>query len=144
MKKIIAALHKIIRHYSQQRDLENKYVVLWRLWSHDLGSLRTLVTLLRPWIRRFTIIIPAWWLRTSSKFSEPEQFEDIYVNIASLESLLNRCGFFQSRSSYLNEKVNKFSNSLTLSGDRIINMHYSNNNTAGTNHNFVLTCIMVN
>jgi len=24
---------------------------------------------LRPWIRRFTMIISAWWLRTSSKFS---------------------------------------------------------------------------
>jgi len=25
--------------------------------------------LLRPWIKRFTMIISAWWLRTSSKFS---------------------------------------------------------------------------
>ena len=33
---------------------------------------RTLVTLLRPWIRRFTIIISAWWLRTSSKFTWEE------------------------------------------------------------------------
>ena len=33
-----------------------------------MSSTRTLVTLLRPWIRRFTIIISAWWLRTSSKF----------------------------------------------------------------------------
>jgi len=24
---------------------------------------------LRPWIKRFTMIISAWWLRTSSKFS---------------------------------------------------------------------------
>ena len=34
-----------------------------------MSSIRTLVTLLRPWIRRFTIIISAWWLRTSSKFT---------------------------------------------------------------------------
>ena len=32
-----------------------------------MSSTRTLVALLRPWIRRFTIIISAWWLRTSSK-----------------------------------------------------------------------------
>ena len=32
--------------------------------SHDLGSTRTQVTWLRPWIRRFTMIISAWWLRT--------------------------------------------------------------------------------
>ena len=33
--------------------------------SHDLGSTATLVRLLRPyWIRRFSMIISAWWLRT--------------------------------------------------------------------------------
>ena len=37
-----------------------------------MSSTRTLVTLLRPWIRRFTIIICAWWLRTSSKFTWEE------------------------------------------------------------------------
>ena len=37
-----------------------------------MSSTRTLVTLLRPWIRRFTIIISAWWLRTSSKFTWEE------------------------------------------------------------------------
>ena len=29
-------------------------------------------TLLRPWIRRFTVISFAWWLRTSSEFSGQE------------------------------------------------------------------------
>ena len=33
---------------------------LRRPWSHDLGSTRTLVTLLRLQIRRLTIIISAW------------------------------------------------------------------------------------
>ena len=42
---------------------------LRRPWSHDLGSTPTLVRLLRPGIRRFTMIISAWWLRTSSKFT---------------------------------------------------------------------------
>ena len=37
-----------------------------------MSSTRTLVTLLRPWIRRFTIIISAWWFRTSSKFTWEE------------------------------------------------------------------------
>ena len=44
-----------------------------------LGSTRTQVTLFRPWIRRFTMIISAWWLRTSSKFTlvkcQPENME---------------------------------------------------------------------
>ena len=43
-------------------------------------------TLLRPWIRRFTMIIFAWWLRTSSKFIGQE-FEEIHRNIVSLETL---------------------------------------------------------
>ena len=49
--------------------------------SHDLGSTRTLVMLLHPWIRRFTMIISAWWLQTSSKFTweevirQPENLE---------------------------------------------------------------------
>jgi len=33
---------------------------LWKQCDH---------TLLHPWIRRFTMIISAWWLRTSSKLS---------------------------------------------------------------------------
>ena len=37
-----------------------------------MSSTRTLVTLLRPWIRRFTIFISAWWLRTSCKFTWKE------------------------------------------------------------------------
>ena len=37
--------------------------------SNDVGSTRTLVTSLRLWIRRSTMIISAWLLRTSSKFS---------------------------------------------------------------------------
>jgi len=41
---------------------------LWR--PCDLGLTPTLInTLLRPWIRHFTILISAWWLRTSSKLS---------------------------------------------------------------------------
>jgi len=35
--------------------------------DRDLCSTPALIALLRPWIRRFTTIISAWWLRTSSK-----------------------------------------------------------------------------
>ena len=45
----------------------------------------TLVTLLRPWIRRFTMIISAWWLQTTSKFSG-KKFEEFNKNIESLET----------------------------------------------------------
>ena len=65
--------------FSRQRGREGKGVVLRRPWLHDLGSTRTLVTLLRPWIRRFTMIICAWWLRTSSKFNG-QVFEEIHWN----------------------------------------------------------------
>ena len=34
-----------------------------------MSSTHTLVTMLRPWIRRLTIIISAWRLQTSSKFT---------------------------------------------------------------------------
>ena len=37
-------------------------------WLDFLGSTCTLVALLCPWIRRFTKITSAWWLRKSSKF----------------------------------------------------------------------------
>ena len=69
----------------RQRGRIGKGVVLRRPWSNGLGSTRTLVTLLRPWIRRFTMIISAWWLRTNSKFRE-EEFEEIHRNIGSSET----------------------------------------------------------
>ena len=73
-------------HYPRrQRGREGKGVVLRRPGSHDMGSIRTRVTLLRPWIRHLTIIFFAWWLRTSSKFSGQE-FEEMYRNIVSLKT----------------------------------------------------------
>ena len=62
-----------------------KGVFLQRPRSNDLGSTRTLITLLRPWIRRFTMIISAWWLQTSSKFSGQE-FGEIHRNIGLSET----------------------------------------------------------
>ena len=50
-------------------------------WLH----LYTLVTLLRPWIKRLTTIISAWWLRTSIKFNGQE-FEEIRRSIGSMET----------------------------------------------------------
>ena len=37
-----------------------------------LGSIRTLATLLRPWMKRLSMIISAWWLCTSTKFTWEE------------------------------------------------------------------------
>ena len=42
--------------------------------------------LLRPWTKRFAMIITAWWLRTSSIFSGQE-FEKMHMNFGSLETL---------------------------------------------------------
>ena len=41
---------------------------------------------LPPWMKRFTMIISAWCLQRSSKFSGQE-FEEIHTNIGSLETL---------------------------------------------------------
>ena len=53
--------------------------------NFKLAIARTLVTLLRPWTRRFTMIISAWWHRTSSKFSGQE-FEETHRSIRSVET----------------------------------------------------------
>ena len=37
------------------------------------GSLPNLVSLLRPWIRCFTMIISAWWNLASSKLKKSEE-----------------------------------------------------------------------
>ena len=42
---------------------------LWRHWSHDFTLTLTLVTFLRPWLRRFMKIIDAWWHRSNRKFT---------------------------------------------------------------------------
>ena len=56
-----------------------------------LGSTRTLVTLLRPCIKRFTMIISAWLLRTRSKFA----CEEVKRQLENLENgrVLSGCGF---------------------------------------------------
>ena len=72
------------------------------LWLHDLGSTPIPLSFLRLWIRRFTMIISAWWLRTSSIFSGQE-LEEIHRNMDHWK-LLSRCGFLQPRSRHCNEK----------------------------------------
>ena len=45
-------------------------------YDHDRkvnGSTPNLVSLLRPWIRCFTMIISAWWNLTSSKLKKSEE-----------------------------------------------------------------------
>jgi len=52
--------------------LKRRLPFLWRLYNHDHVILVQLPpsshTLFHPWIRRFTMIISAWWLRKSRKF----------------------------------------------------------------------------
>ena len=47
----------------RQRGRMGKGVVFSTTLINDLGSIRTLVTLLRPWITRFTMIISFRWLQ---------------------------------------------------------------------------------
>ena len=63
--------------------------------------MRTLETLMRPWIRRFTIIISVW-LRTSSLFSGQE-FKEIQRALDHWK-LVSKYGFLQANSSYRNKK----------------------------------------
>jgi len=50
-----------------------KAMFLWPLCNHNrvisVQFPSSSHTMLRPWIRRFTMIISAWWLRTSRKLS---------------------------------------------------------------------------
>ena len=59
-----------------------------------MSSTRALVTLLRPWIRRITIIISAWWLEQAANLRGKKS----KLQQESLENgqLLSGCGFVQS------------------------------------------------
>ena len=50
----------------------------------------------------FTMIISAWWLRTSSKFSGKNSQKS--TGTLNYRKILSRCGFFQARSSQSNKK----------------------------------------
>ena len=65
---------------SQQRGRDGKGVVFTTTQIEENASTSTLVTLLRPLIRRFAMIISAWCLRASCEFSRHE-FEEIHRNI---------------------------------------------------------------
>ena len=84
-----------------------------------MSSTRTLVTLLRPWIRRFTIIISAWWLRTSSKFT----WEEVKTSTGKLGK----------RSTPKRVQIHPKYSAPSLSRDRRIKMHQSINQSI--NHN---------
>ena len=73
----------------------------------------TLVTLLRPWIRCFTTIISAWWLRTSSKLT----WEEVKASTGKLGkwSIPKRV------------RIRPKHSALSLSRDRRIKMHQSIN-----------------
>ena len=54
----------------RKRGGEGKGAVFSTTHIADLGSTCTLGKLLRLWMRRFTMIISAWWLRASSEFTK--------------------------------------------------------------------------
>ena len=87
-----------------------------------MSSTRTLVTLLRPWIRRFTIIISAWWLRTSSKFT----WEEVKTSTGKLRKW----------STPKRVRIRPKYSASSLSRDRRIKMHQSINHQS-SKHNTV-------
>ena len=94
-----------------------------------MSSTRTLVTLLRPWIRRFTIIISAWWLRTSSKFT----WEEVKTSTGKLGKW----------STPKRVRIRPKYSAPSLSRDRRIKMHQSINQSI--NHNvIIIACLISN
>ena len=95
-----------------------------------MSSTRTLVTLLRPWIRRFTIIISAWWLRTSSKFT----WEEVKTSTGKLGKW----------STPKRVRIRPKYSAPSLSRDRRIKMHQSINQSISienkTCYDFTLVC----
>ena len=89
-------------------------------------STRTLVTLLRPWIRRFTIIISAWWLRTSSKFT--------------WEEVKTPTGKLGKWSTPKRVRIRPKHSAPSLSRDRRIKMHQSINHHQGMFQYHIMVC----
>ena len=90
-----------------------------------MSSTRTLVTLLRPWIRRFTIIISAWWLRTSSKFT----WEEVKTSTGKLGKW----------STPKRVRIRPKYSVPSLSRDKRIKMHQSINQSINNNTKAVVT-----
>ena len=67
-----------------------------------LGSTRTLVTLLRPWIRRFTMIISAGGFKQEANSVNKNSKKS--TGTLDHWKLLSRCGFLQARSNHCNTK----------------------------------------
>ena len=76
---------------------------LWS-WSHGQVLTRTVVTLLRPWIRRFTMITVS--LLGCFKLGANSVGKNSKKSTGTLNhwKLLSRCGFLQARNSDCNEK----------------------------------------
>ena len=80
-----------------------KALFLRQLWSHDLGSTRILVSLLRSWIRRFAIIISLLGGFEQAENSVEKNLKK-FTGTLDLWKLLSRCSNLQLRSSHYNEK----------------------------------------
>ena len=111
-------------------------------WSGFNQHFCTLVILLCPWIRRLTMIICAWWLRTSSKFGRQE-YEELHMNNKTLGhwKLLSRCRFLKGRSSCRSEKCADCPTvkRLTLSGNEKIICTY-NSHRPGSSGKVMSVC----
>ena len=90
------------KNKSRQRGRMDKSVVFTATMIAWYGSTPTLIMLLGSWIRRFTMIIYAWWLRTTAN-SVDKKSKDA-TGTLDFWKLLNWCGFLQARSSQCNEK----------------------------------------
>ena len=73
-----------------------------RIYAHtahcDLGSTRTLVMLLRPWIRRFTMITVSLLGRFEQAANSVDKNSKKSTQTLDRRKFLSRCGFLQSRS----------------------------------------------
>ena len=100
------------------------------------GWMPILASKIRPCECSFTMIISAWWLWTSGKFSE-QKFEKIHRNIARSREPLNMCGVPKHKVQLPQWKMCGSSNCLllTLSGDRRTNM--CNNNIISITKKFM-------
>ena len=72
------------------------------LWSYDLGSIQTLVTLLCLWIRHFTMIISAGGFKQAANSVDKNSKKS--TGTLDHRKLLSKYGFLQPRSSLCKEK----------------------------------------
>ena len=93
--------------YRDEVLLTARNIAMWRsglerhFYNHDRkvdGSTPNLVSLLRPWIRCFTLIISAWWNLASGKLKKSEA--KFNRKTGKQRQLLSESGFVLSSASF--------------------------------------------